>query len=364
MDASLPPRHAILRVLRPLAAGLAVAALGGFVFNIAGFPAAWIAGSTVFVAAATLCGLQVAMPPALRDVVFVFLGISMGAGVTPDTLHRLPDWPLSLVMLAVTVGAIICATYAFFRHMIGWDWQTALFASVPGALSYVLAVAVETEADMRKVAIAQSIRLITLVVVLPVAISSVAPASPPAAPAGILSVLDFLLLLVVGGAAGLAAHFARVPAGLLTGAFLASAILHGTGLVTANLPPWLLDPCFVTVGVLIGSRFQGTDLALLRDALGASLGGFAVGIAVSLLGTVVVVVATEIGWGQVALAYAPGGLEAMIALAFALAVDPAFVAAHQLARFILIAVTMPAVLIAFERVNRPPAGSAPDTSDR
>jgi uncharacterized membrane protein AbrB (regulator of aidB expression) len=45
--------------------------------------------------------------------------------------------------------------------------------------------------------------------------------------------------------------------------------------------------------------------------------------------------------GDVVLAYAPGGLEAMTILSFALGLDPAYVGAHHLGRFILVSVALP-----------------------
>ena len=44
---------------------------------------------------------------------------------------------------------------------------------------------------------------------------------------------------------------------------------------------------------------------------------------------------------QIALAFAPGALEALTIIAFSLGVDPAYVASHHVARFIMIAVTVP-----------------------
>ena len=47
--------------------------------------------------------------------------------------------------------------------------------------------------------------------------------------------------------------------------------------------------------------------------------------------------------GDPRLAFAPGGLEAMTIMAFALNLDPAYVAAHQIARYIGLVLLMPAV---------------------
>ena len=338
----------LLRVAR--AFGLAMA--GGSVFAYAGMPAAWLSGSTCAIAIATLAGLKTSVPARLRDVVFVFLGISMGSGVTPDTVARLPDWPLSLAVLAVTVVAIIGFAQLYFRRVAGWDPMTAIFASVPGALSYVMALAIETDADIRKVALAQCLRLIVLVMVLPIVlVHSGIGGGAVAAPADI-ALRDLVILLLTGGGGGALLFWLKVPGGSLNGAFFASALLHGAGLVHANLPFWMLVPCFALVGMVMGSRFEGTDLRLLRETFLTSLGGLMVASLMSAIGATTVFLLAHVPLGQAVLAFAPGAIEAMTGLALLLNLDPAYVAGHQLFRFFGMALTMPVFLSWYERGHR------------
>ena len=74
----------------------------------------------------------------------------------------------------------------------------------------------------------------------------------------------------------------------------------------------------------------------------AGAGAFLVALAVAALGAVAVAAATGRGVGQTILGFAPGGLEAMVILAFVLKADPAFVAAHHLARFVAMSALVPA----------------------
>lgn len=318
----------------------AVAAAGGALAHVAGLPAAWLAGSAIAVSAAAIAGLRVGLPARLRDVAFVVLGVSMGSGVTPNSLERAAHWPVSLAILAVFVAAVIAAAFCFFRRVSGWDRESAFFASIPGALSYVLALAVTSRADIRKVATAQSIRVFCLVAVLPIFIGSVQGVGQPQLPP-VGGPLEISVLIAACAVAGLLAVRLKVPAGLLTGAFFASAAAHGSGLVASSLPVWLTIPAFVLLGVIIGSRFTGTTPRLLLSLAAASLGGLAVSFAVSVVAALAVAGLTEATLGQALLAYAPGGLEAMIALSLLLGIDPAYVATHQLVRFILIALTLP-----------------------
>lgn len=329
--------------------GFAIAGAGGAAFQALDFPAPWIAGGSVAAAAASIARVEMPMPRRVRDVVFVLLGLSMGAGVTPETVERLPQWPITLVLVAASVLAITAGVYLYFRRVAGWDWRTALLAAIPGALSYVMAVAADSGADLRKVAIAQSLRIVFLVVVLPFLVVGFNAAPVVLPKAAVPSALDLVLLIAGGVAGAVAAERLKVPAGLMTGAFLASALLHGAGIVEANLPPWLLIPGFVGISVVVGARFAGTDLALLRAVAAVSLGGLVVASGIAFLCAAAAVLAVHISWGQAALTFAPGGLEAMTALAFALALDPAYVAAHQLFRFMGIALLFPAAYAAMVR---------------
>ena len=80
-----------------------------------------------------------------------------------ETLATAARWPLSLVMLTATVTAVTASCYFFYRRLRGWPQVDALFSSLPGALGLVVALADDAKADMRRVIIAQSIRLFFLV---------------------------------------------------------------------------------------------------------------------------------------------------------------------------------------------------------
>jgi hypothetical protein len=127
------------------------------------------------------------------------------------------------------------------------------------------------------------------------------------------------------------------------GSMLASALLHGSGLVAAMVPQYVLIPCFVALGASIGTRFLGTDMATLRHFLVASLGAFAVAGGIAAAFAVLAAKLSGEGVAKTILAFAPGGIESMSVLAFVIGLDPAFVAAHQLTRFLSIALFLPIV---------------------
>ena len=319
--------------------------LGGALCALAGLPAAWLSGSLVVVTLLAVAGYPVALPESFRRIVFILLGISMGSAVTPETIAGVWTWPISLGLLALSLPVTMLGATLYLRWA-GWERDASLYSSAPGALSAVLALAYATGADVRKVAFAQSSRVFFIIAALPGAlallgISTAGAAATPWLAFG--SGWDLLLMAVFGFAGGVIAERFSVPGGLIIGAMLASAVLHGSGYVTARVPQLIQVPCFIALGAFIGVRFVGTDFKLLRRLFVHSLGAFIVAAVICVLFAWVAAFAAGESFGKTTLAFAPGALEAMIILAFLLDLDPAFVGAHHIARFLLIAIFLPLV---------------------
>jgi hypothetical protein len=322
-------------------AGLLIGAVGGIIFATVGFPAPWLAGSMVAGVVAVYCGARLVVPAWLRATAFILLGIQTGASVTWDTIERAAQWPFSIALLAVTVVAVTASGMRYFLKARGWTPATAFYASLPGALSLTLALADSAKADMRLVTISQCIRLFFLVAALPAAISLVSPEHAALPQPEHDSLGKIVLLLVVGSAAGLLVERLKVPAGLILGSIAASAALYLGGLVKGAAPDAILVPTNVILGIIIAARFENFSLAQLKNAFGAGFTGFLIALAISVLGAAIAGFAGGLPLPLTLLAFAPGGLEAMVIMSFALNLDPAYVAAHQIARYVGIVLLAP-----------------------
>jgi membrane AbrB-like protein len=330
--------------LRDTASGLLIGAAGGFMFWLLGLPAPWLAGSMMAAIAAVFTHARIGMPDWLRALAFLLLGIQAGTAVTWETVERAGQWPLSIAFLGLTVIAVTWACTAYYMKRTGWDAPTALFASLPGALSLVLLLASATRADMRRVSIAQCIRLFFLVAALPSLIVWLSPAEPlHRASNEIGSLGDIALLVAVSTAAGFGLEWLKVPAGLIVGPMLASAALELSGAISGAAPAFLLIPANVVLGVMIGARFLGFTFGEFRSALREGLSGFLIALAIAMAGAGVVSLVSGLPFALTLLAFSPGGLDAMTIMAFSLNLDPAYVAAHQMVRYVALALLMPAV---------------------
>jgi uncharacterized protein len=345
--------------MRDMLAGLAIGAAGGLLCWFAGIPAPWLAGSMALAIAAIFAGVRVGMPDWLKALSFIFLGIQTGTSVTWNIVDRAAQWPLSIAFLGLTVVAVTWACTWYYTSYSKWDRPTALFASLPGALSLVLLLASTTGADMRRVTIAQCIRLFFLVAALPSVIVWLSPAEPLHVTQQVIDDWMALLILVaVSATTGLGLEWFRIPAGLMLGPMLASAALELSGVVNGAAPDVLLVPANVVLGVMIASRFAGFTFGEFLAALKDGFSGFVIALAIAMAGAGIASAASGLPLALTLLAFSPGGLDAMTIMAFALNLDPAYVGAHQMARYLGLALLMPVVsayVLTRMGVRAPPA---------
>jgi membrane AbrB-like protein len=328
--------HSIGRV----AETLLTAAAGGLAFVVIGFPAGLISGSVLAVSIAALIGRPVVVPLLLARVCYVLIGILLGAVVTPETLKGVAAYPLSIAVLAVAAVAMTVATASYLRRVHGWDAMSALFGASPGSMAQVMVMSAEYGADLRAIAIVQTTRVLLLTVGMPagLALFGLTAGATPAtsAVAGQSSVFELAMLVTVATLGAVALLWLRFPGGLLFGAMAGSGILHGTGLVTATLPWWITAAAVVTLGAVIGAWFANTTVWTLIGYAGAALGSFAVSIAVAACFALAVASFLPFSIADVVVAFAPGAQDTMMVLALALHLDPVFIGAHHLSRYLVV----------------------------
>jgi uncharacterized protein len=276
--------------------------------------------------------------------------------VTPEMLGGFQKYPLSIAVFVVSLAATIGLTQAFLHRAGGWDALTAFLASTPGALSTVLAVAAETKADMLKLTTVQSFRLFVLVAVLPSLVAAtggggVAVARPDATLASLAAMCAAgLVVSLMMARVGMAAPW-------IFGGLMGSAVLHGTGAVIGDAPQWFMETSFALVGLYIGTRFSTITKAAFVGALTMSVGALLIGLAVAFAAAFLLHAVSGLELGMVLVAFAPGGLEAMLVLGASLGLDPIYVGLHHLVRFFGIALVLPVavpLIVRFQGVIVPP----------
>jgi membrane AbrB-like protein len=323
---------------------LAGAATGGSALGYAQIPGGWLSGAMIGVAIVAAIGWAGPLSTPLRRLALTGSGVAIGSAMSPAMLKSLGAYPASLAFMAAAVAATTYLSASMLRRIPGWSPQTAFFAAVPGALSYVFIVAAQDEkADLPRIAVVQVCRVFFLMALIPLIVGETTavalPRGGPVDPA-LLVILDFLL----GGAAGYLLERLHVAGGMLFGAMLVSGFLHATGVAPGRSPQPIVEAAQVLIGAWVGARFIGFDWQLLARSAVASLGSFLAGTAVSMIFAAIASFYLALPFAQTMMAFSPGGLEAMTILAFALGLDPLYVGAQHLARFILISLTLPFAL--------------------
>ena len=325
-----------------LAASLLAAVAGGAVVGGMGAPAGWLSGAMLGVAALAAGGGAAPLPRALQRFTVLLAGVGIGTGLTPATLPTLARYPVSLVALALALALAIAAMTAasyFTPLRARFTRTTAFYAAVPGALSYVFITAARAEADLARVAVIQVFRLFVLMAIVPMVARLGVGAPNLQFAADPLAVTAALLTLAAAAGAGLD-RLGIANGGLYAGIFI-SATAHGAGLAPGRLTPDLQIAAQALVGPWVGARFIGFDWRLLRELLVAATTSFLAAFAVATGFAALVAVMIGVPFPDALAAFAPGGLEAMTMMAFGLGLDPLFVGAHHIARFLMISLTLP-----------------------
>ena len=339
-----------------VALALSLGAVGALCAASLRLPLPWMLGSLGAAAVGALAGLPLALPPRLRLAWQTVVGVALGAAFEPSLWDRLLRFSSTLSLLLVATAAATSLGAAMLRRFAGYAPATAFFAAVPGGLNDMTIIGTELGGDERIIALSHTVRLVTVVSVLPFlmrsAYGSATSAQAAAAGGGLvaalgklawtpLAPLDALLLAACAVAGPALGRALRIPARFLVGPMLLSAAAHVCGATAARPPAALLAAAQVVVGAAVGCRFVGVRVSSLgRVALTAGA------VATTQLGVAAAVAAAAAAasgtpWALLMLAYSPGGITEMTLTAIALGFDAAFVATHHMVRILAITTLTP-----------------------
>ena len=350
----------VTQTLRRTIETLLIGGTGGILFNLAKFPAGWIAGSMICCAAAALAGRPLGLPHNLARAFYIVLGMSIGAVATPQTVLGMASWPLSIAAVTAAMAAVTLGTVVYLKRVHGWDTLTAVFAGTPGGLSQVMVLAAEHGLELRGIAIVQSMRVVILAVCVPAGLGLAGLAGPTRLPVGTVAIMDapWELVILIGLSVTVAVALLRAgfPGGLIFGPMVVSGVLHGGGYIHVTFPPWFASIAMVALGSVAGSRFTGTPLRLMASYRGAAIGSFFVAVVIAAAFALGVTLLLSLHVGDVVVAYAPGSIDAMMILALALHLDPVFVGAHHLARVFTVTLALPVIVRTLAPAKRTKSG--------
>lgn len=316
-------------------------------------PAYLLTGPALLVSLAGLWGVPLRVAPLARDIAFLVLGVGIGSTVTAETAGVLMRWPLAFGALALTLVLTMIVCQWLLRRVFGFDRKSAVLAAAPGHLSFVIGLSATLKVDVVPVTMVQAVRLLALTLIVPFLARAmgVEISGQPLSGSGVLPWGEFALLLAIALGVGLILQWLRLPAALLIGAMVVSAVAHGAGWSQGGLHPALGAVAFVTLGALIGTRFSGVTWAMLRASLAGGLAVTVVAAALAAIVAVPVALSLEMPASTVLAAFAPGGFETMVALGAVLGANPGFVATCHVARLTILTGLIPWFVARAERAE-------------
>ncbi|WP_299044542.1 AbrB family transcriptional regulator [uncultured Tateyamaria sp.] len=323
---------------------LIIGGIGAAIAEAMNAPIAVLTGPALLVSLAALGGLRTGIDDTVRNLIFLLVGVSIGSGVDASATQAMLRWPFAFAALGVMLWATLWLCGQILHRGFGLDRRSAYLAAAPGHLSFVVGLSTGLNLDTTRIVVIQSVRLLALTLSVPAialgfGLELTGQVLPPGDP---MAWTDLGLLLFAGLALGYALDKIGLPAPLLIGGMLASAFGHASDITPGVMHPWLSYAGLMTVGTLIGARFNGITRKALASSLVAGLTVTTLTVLMALAAALPVAYALGFDPTHVLIAFAPGGLETMIAMGVVLGANPGFVAAAHVTRLLFLTALLPA----------------------
>jgi uncharacterized protein len=309
-------------------------------------PAALLLGPMIAAILVETGGGAIRLPHLPRYGCQAVIGCMIARALTPTIIGTfLKEWPLFLSFVLSIVAASSLLGWAMSRWRI-LPGTTAIWGLSPGAASAMVLMAGAFEADARLVAFMQYLRVVFVATIATV-VGRLWGGAHGSVNAVVwfpsihwLSFAETLAIAILGGMIG---RVSRLPAGIFLVPMIIGTVLHSTGLVAIELPPWLLAASYAFLGWSIGLGFTREILAHAIRALPQMI--LAILALILFAGGLAFILVKEFGVDPLTayLATSPGGADSVAIIAASSKVDVSFVMAMQTVRFIIILAVGPAI---------------------
>ena len=328
----------------PALTALAACTLGGAACYALHTPIPWMIGPLLTMAALRFFGLDVRAARGSRPVGQIVISTALGLYFTPPVARQvLAHWEL-LVAAAIFATALAYLGAFILSRWTDTDRTTALFASVPGGAAEMANLGERFGARSERIAIAQSLRILLVVVVVPFAITWWGPHGAESYPmgGGRLDYAGLAALLACATAGGIALWFVGSPNPFMLGPLFVAIGLTVAGVDWSSVPTLLLNAAQVLLGCNLGSRFEREFMrSAPRFVIVVTLATVAT-ILVSALFGALLARWSGLHAATLVLATAPGGIAEMCITAKVLQLGvPLVTAAHVVRVIILVTTTAP-----------------------
>ena len=238
--------------------GLVISLIGATAAQAVGIPIPWTLGPLFCIAAVRLAGGPIASVPLFRSVGQWGIGVSLGLYFTVPVVGVLAEHLVSVVGgLLFAIGLAFYGTY-LLRRFANVDVKTAWFSSAIGGAAEMTNLAERYGVRPDLVASAHSMRMITVVVLVPFTLQwlGISGTDPFVVGAKQISYIGLVQLFGLTAIGVFVATRMNMPnAWVLGPMFLTIAITAG-GIAFSAIPDWLSKVAQLSVGWGLGDRFR------------------------------------------------------------------------------------------------------------
>ena len=321
-------------ILRALAVGVPA----GFLFQYLHTPIPWMIGPMVGVAVLNLMGVKMHSPPYARQMGQVILGSAISLYFTPAVVRELGSNFPAIAAATVAVFLVGGLGALTLSRASGVDGKSTFFASIPGGAMAMAVLAEQYGAKIAPVAVAHSLRVSLVVILIPFALTYggfplEAAAYRPSVP------LNFWILLPwlgFGCLIGEASERLHLHNGYLLTPIFFGAALTLSGIQLSAVPRAFTDFAQLMFGLVLGARYERAFFARYKLFIPfALLNSFFILVASAIAG-VVLAWAFNLPVATMIMATSPGGLAEMTITAQALQLSVPLIVAFHLFRVVIV----------------------------
>jgi uncharacterized protein len=341
----------VLAVTRTAAAWCALGAAtvaAGWALGRIGLPSSYLFAALLLgLAVALLRPDRIEVPQAAFTAAQATVGVVLGAYLQSSSLSAVAESWLPVLLVSAATLAVCLAAGAVLTRATGVDAPTAALGMVAGGASGIVAMADDLGGDDRLVAFMQYARVLVVVLLTPVLAGLLFPGAHAVAGAGgdgalLADAKDWAITLGCAVGGWVAGRAARMPAASLLGPLAIASVLTLTGALGAfTVPPLLREAAFVGIGLQVGLRFTAEAVRRVGRLLVPVLLAI-VGLIVACFGLAVILAAvTDASLEDAYLATTPGGVYAVLAVAFGAGANTTFILAVQSLRLLVMVLLAP-----------------------
>jgi len=320
------------------------AALFGYVAYLLAVPLPWMIGPMVFSAGLALLWRSARVPRITRPIGQMVVASVVGLSFTAESVTALGQLvlPMVLVALLTIVAGFIAA--AVLMRLADMDVVAAGLASIPGGPVEMAALAEHHNVPPAPIALAQTLRISLLVLIIPPVLVAISGGAPNAAlTVGERSLPGMLLLFALAVAGGLLFRWLRITSPFFLGALGFNAAATAFALPVSMPPYWVLAGAQILLGVWLGCMFDRETLARTRAFVLAAIVSTGVLIVLCAGMAFAIAAVTGIDWHTMILATAPGSVTEMALTAKILNQQVAIVTAFHIVRIFIILPFLPLI---------------------